>query len=304
MSDLQPGVYQHLVTRELDGLLRAVSDGDLIDRRSLDVADSHETLARHLAALTRRALRSVRGENNAVRLARQVEIVNRVAELLGDLVPEAASPEEMVEAAEELLGIAKGRDAGGQVGFPPRPAVPLTGSALLVNGRGQPEIGHELKRELASADHVDLLCAFVKWNGVRVLAEAIEEFLQRGGRLRVVTTTYIGATDRLALDRLAAMGVEIRVSYDTRMTRLHAKAWLFRRDNGLSTAYVGSSNLSRTALSHGLEWNVRLAQAEQPHLIDTFAATFDDYWGDPSFEPYDPAHDAGRLDRALSAERT
>ncbi|MET8869655.1 DUF3427 domain-containing protein [Nonomuraea sp. NPDC004580] len=304
MSDLQPGVYQHLVTRELDGLLRAVSDRDLIDRRSLDLADSHETLVRHLAALTRRALRSVRGENDAVRLARQVEIVNRVADLLGDLVPEAASPEEMVEAAEELLGIAKGRDAGGQVRFPPRPAIPLTGSALLVNGRGQPEIGHELKRELASADRVDLLCAFVKWNGVRVLAEAIEEFLQRGGRLRVVTTTYIGATDRLALDRLAAMGAEIRVSYDTRMTRLHAKAWLFRRNNGLSTAYVGSSNLSRTALSHGLEWNVRLAQAEQPHLIDTFAATFDDYWGDPSFEPYDPARDADRLDRALSAERS
>ncbi|MGW2161118.1 DUF3427 domain-containing protein [Nonomuraea sp. NPDC001699] len=303
MSDLQPGVYQHLVTRDVDARLRAVSDHELIDRRSLDLADSHETLARHLAALTRRALRSVRGESDTVRLARQVEIVNRVADLLGELVPEAAAPEELVEAADELLGIARGRDAGGGVSFPARPVIPLTGSALLVNGRGQPEIGHELKRELASADHVDLLCAFVKWNGVRVLSEAIEEFLRRGGRLRVVTTTYIGATDRLALDRLAAMGAEIRVSYDTRMTRLHAKAWLFHRGNGLSTAYVGSSNLSRTALSHGLEWNVRLAQAEQPHLIDTFSATFDDYWGDPSFEPYDPAHDAERLDRALSAER-
>ncbi|MEV4225371.1 DUF3427 domain-containing protein [Nonomuraea sp. NPDC049725] len=303
MSDLQPGVYQHLITREMGALLRAVSDRDLIDRRSLDLADSHETLARHLAALTRRALRSVRGESDTVRLARQVEIVNRIADLIGELVPEAASPEELVEAADELLGIARGRDAGGRVRFPARPVVPLTGSALLVNGRGQPEIGHELKRELASADHVDLLCAFVKWNGVRVLAEEIYEFLKRGGRLRVVTTTYIGATDRLALDRLAAMGAEIRISYDTRMTRLHAKAWLFHRGNGLSTAYVGSSNLSRTALSHGLEWNVRLAQAEQPHLIDTFAATFDDYWGDPSFEPYDPEHDAERLDRALSAER-
>ncbi|MEV6039272.1 DUF3427 domain-containing protein [Nonomuraea sp. NPDC052116] len=305
MSDLQPGVYQHLITRELDALLRAVPDRDLVDRRALDIADSHETLARHLAALTRRALRSVRGENDAVRLARQVEIVNKVADLIGDLVPEAASPEELLEAAEELLGVARSRDrdAAGRVRFPARPVIPLTGSALLVNGRGQPEIGHELKRELASADRVDLLCSFVKWNGVRVLAEAIEEFVARGGRLRVVTTTYIGATDRLALDRLAAMGAEIRVSYDTRMTRLHAKAWLFQRDNGLSTAYVGSSNLSRTALSHGLEWNVRLAQAEQPHLIDTFAATFDDYWGDPSFEPYDPAQDAERLDRALSAER-
>ncbi|TMR35586.1 DUF3427 domain-containing protein [Nonomuraea zeae] len=304
MSDLQPGVYQHLITREVDALLRAVSDRELIDRRSLDLADSHETLARHLAALTRRALRSVRGESDTVRLARQVEIVNRVADLIGELVPEAAAPEELVEAADELLGIARGRDEGGRVHFPARPVIPLTGSALLVNGRGQPEIGHELKRELASAGHVDLLCAFVKWNGVRVLAEAIEEFIRRGGRLRVVTTTYIGATDRLALDRLAAMGAEIRVSYDTRTTRLHAKAWLFHRGNGLSTAYVGSSNLSRTALSHGLEWNVRLAQAEQPHLIDTFAATFDDYWGDPSFEPYDPARDAERLDRALSAERT
>ncbi|MEU4232008.1 DUF3427 domain-containing protein [Nonomuraea sp. NPDC026600] len=304
MSDLEPGVYEHIITRQVGALLRAVPDRELIDRRSLDIADSHETLARHLAALTRRALRAVRGETDAARLARQVEIVNRVADLIGDLVPEAAAPEELVEAAEELLGFARSRDAAGQVRFPARPAIPLTGSALLVNGRGQPEIGHELKHELASADRVDLLCAFVKWNGVRVLADAIEEFLARGGRLRLVTTTYIGATDRLAVDRMAAMGADIRVSYDTRMTRLHAKAWLFHRKSGLSTAYVGSSNLSKTALSHGLEWNVRLAQAEQPHLIDTFAATFDDYWGDPSFEPYDPAQDAERLDRALSAERS
>ncbi|MER6946720.1 DUF3427 domain-containing protein [Nonomuraea sp. NPDC000554] len=304
MSDLQPGIYEHLITHDVAALLRAVPDPGLIDRRSLDVADSHETLARHLAALTRRALRAVRGESDAERLARQVEIVNRVADLIGALVPEAAAPEELVEAAEELLGFARSRDVAGQVRFPARPVIPLTGSALLVNGRGQPEIGHELKRELASADRVDLLCAFVKWNGVRVLAEAIEEFLARGGQLRVVTTTYIGATDRLALDRLAAMGADIRVSYDTRTTRLHAKAWLFHRTTGLSTAYVGSSNLSKTALSHGLEWNVRLAQAEQPHLIDTFTATFDDYWGDPSFEPYDPAKDAERLDRALSAERS
>jgi hypothetical protein len=55
VSDLPPGVYQHLITRELDSLLRTVSDRDLIDRRSLDIADSHEALARHLAALTRRA---------------------------------------------------------------------------------------------------------------------------------------------------------------------------------------------------------------------------------------------------------
>jgi hypothetical protein len=189
VSDLRPGIYEHLVTHELGAQLRAVPDSGLINRRSLDIADSHETLARHLGALTRRALRAVRGENDPARLAKQIEIVNRVSEFISDLVPEAAGAEELLEAAEELLGLAEGRDMAGQVRFPPRPAIPLTGSALLVNGRGQPEIGHELKRELASADSVDLLCAFVKWNGVRVLEEAIEDFLARGGTLRVVTTT-------------------------------------------------------------------------------------------------------------------
>jgi superfamily II DNA or RNA helicase/HKD family nuclease len=173
-----------------------------------------------------------------------------------------------------------------------------------VNARDQPRIGTEVQRELASADHVDLLCAFVKWHGLRVLDEQLASLTRRGGTLRVITTTYMGATERRALDRLVELGAEVKVSYETRMTRLHAKAWLFRRATGFSTAYVGSSNLSRSALLDGLEWNVRLSAVDQGHLLDTFAATFDEYWLDPAFEPYDPsrAGDASRLDEALAAE--
>src|SRR4051794_15915138 len=89
------------------------------------------------------------------------------------------------------------------------------------------------------------------------------------------------------------------------MTRLHAKAWLFHRDTGFSTAYVGSSNLSKSALIDGLEWNVRLSTVEQGHLLDTFRATFDEYWEDPAFEPYDPSDplQRARLDEALASER-
>src|SRR5438045_9429164 len=106
--------------------------------------------------------------------------------------------------------------------------------------------------------------------------------LRRGpGSLRVITTTYIGATERKALDRLVEMGADVRVSYETRTTRLHAKAWLFHRRTGFSTAYVGSSNLSKTALLDGLEWNVRIGAVEQPHLLDTFSATFAQSWADP-----------------------
>src|SRR4029079_19587531 len=135
---------------------------------------------------------------------------------------------------------------------------------------------------------------FVKWHGLRVLEEHIEAVIRRGGRLRVITTTYIGATERRALDRLSELGAEIKVSYETRMTRLHAKAWLFHRESGFSTAYVGSSNLSKSALIDGLEWNVRLSTIEQGHLLDTFRATFEEYWEDAAFEPYDPNDSAQR----------
>jgi hypothetical protein len=85
--------------------------------------------------------------------------------------------------------------------------------------------------------------------------------------------------------------------------RLHAKAWLFHRESGFSTAYVGSSNLSHTALLEGLEWNVRLSQVETGKLLDKFRATFDTYWEDSQFEDYKPERDKARFDDAISQAR-
>jgi superfamily II DNA or RNA helicase/HKD family nuclease len=297
MVPLNPGVYEHLRTHRLDALLRQIADQERISARDLDPEDAHEVLARHLVALIRRAL-PIAGKPD-----KQLKIANRIAGLIAELVPEAAADAEAVVRGEELLAIASGRTLSGQVSFPERPLTPLTASALLMNGRGQPSIGHELRLEFASANRVDLLCAFVKWNGIRVLEEPIKEFVAQGGLLRVITGTYLGATDLRAVERLAELGAEIKISYETKMTRLHAKAWLFHRGSDLHTAYVGSSNLSRTALSHGLEWNVRLANAEQPHLIEAFARTFEDYWNDPVFEEFDPTRDSVRLAHALTQER-
>lgn len=304
MADLTPGIYERLVTNQLQ-LRLAELDAAFVDRGPLDPADADEILARHVAALTRRALRSVPGDDAAA-LARQVALANQIAEAIITLAPDVATEDDLVAETRDLLqAIAAPADVPGPVRFPVRPEVPLSMSALLVNGRDQPRIGVEVQKELASAERVDLLCAFVKWYGVRVLEEHIEAFIRRGGRMRVITTTYIGATDRRALDRLAELGAEVKVSYETRMTRLHAKAWLFHRDSGFSTAYVGSSNLSKSALIDGLEWNVRLSTIEQGHLLDTFRATFEEYWEDAAFEPYDPDDPAqrARLDEALAIER-
>ncbi len=119
-----------------------------------------------------------------------------------------------------------------------------------------------------------------------------------------MTTTYIGGTEREALDRLVRdFGAEVKVQYDAARTRLHAKAWLFRRTTGFDTAYVGSSNLSTSALLDGVEWNVRLSHSTTPALLQKFEATFDSYWNGSEFEVYDPERDRDRLDDALIAAR-
>ena len=107
-----------------------------------------------------------------------------------------------------------------------------------------------------------------------------------GKPLRVVTTVYTGSTERKALDWLVNLGAQVKVSYDTQSTRLHAKAWLFRRQTGYSTAYIGSSNLSKSALIDGVEWNVRLSEVGSPDVLEKFEATFESYWASTEYEEY------------------
>lgn len=187
-----------------------------------------------------------------------------------------------------------------------RPRGSLHAASLLANAPGEPLLDH-LRSEFDSADRVDLLCAFVKLSGVEKLRSALERHTSTRGRpMRVLTTTYMGASDAAAVERLAALHhTEVKVSFDEQSTRLHAKAWIFYRANGYSTAYVGSSNLSHAAQTDGLEWNVRVTEQGQPALFAQMAETFEQYWGDRhQFEPFhpgEPRHTA-RLWRALSAE--
>ncbi|KAA9382037.1 DUF3427 domain-containing protein [Microbispora cellulosiformans] len=224
----------------------------------------------------------------------QVDLVNR-------LLNQLTEPEAVADGPNRLLSIV--RDSPG-ASAPVRPLTSLSEAALLTNAREDPNLAHELAAELISANRVDLLCAFVKWSGLRILERSLADLQRRGVPLRVITTTYMGATERRALDRLVRdFGAEVRISYEQNSTRLHAKAWLLRRETGFDTAYVGSSNLSRAALLDGLEWNVRLSSVTTARLLDKFEATFDSYWNRPEFELYDPAVDGDRLDEALSRSK-
>ncbi len=289
-SKLRPGPRDHLITRRLRARLAGVDD-ELQIVEYLDPAEAPERLARHAMEELRRGLDS--GEGSDEQAAR----VNQVIRQVGS----DDSPESELEIPARLLqGIKERAPAGGVADLPPLPSTPFSQSDLLVNAEGQPNIGSELKAELASADRVDLICAFVIWSGVRQLRDALKATVERGGKVRVITTTYMGATEKRAVDELVAIGAEVRVALDARTTKLHAKAWLLERESGLNTAFVGSSNLSHTALFDGLEWNVRLSSVDASHVIDRVRMTFESHWESEHFEHYDPAVNGDDLAKALS----
>ncbi|MER7620334.1 DUF3427 domain-containing protein [Streptomyces sp. NPDC126503] len=247
-------------------------------------------LARHVAATVRQVLSGLPPEN-------RVAAANRILDSVATIDGARHWVENVSEGPQQLLALAREEAPGAHA---IRPATPLSDTALITNAPDDPSLGYELRSEIATADRIDLLCAFVKWHGLRIIEQSLASARERNIPIRVITTTYIGATERRALDRLVReFGAEVKVNYETRSTRLHAKAWLFRRDTGFDTAYVGSSNLSKAALLDGLEWNVRLSSVATPDALRKFEGTFESYWSDAAFETYDPDQDHARLDEAL-----
>ncbi len=288
MGELAEGLYESLVTSRLGRQLALHTDLDSVVR-AVDPAEQPEVLSRHVRDATFRALSAQREP------AKRVELVNALLGFL-DQLDDSASGD-----PRQLLSLSRRAAPGVAARSTIRPAIPLSDAALLTNAPNEPSLGAEIRAELETADRVDLLCAFVKWHGLRVLDSELKRLREHGKPLRVVTTTYMGATERRALDRLVnEFGAEVKIQYDAQRTRLHAKAWLFRRNTEFDTAYVGSSNLSRAALLDGVEWNVRLSRVATPTLMAKFLATFDTYWNDGTFEPYDPIRDRDRLDDALA----
>jgi superfamily II DNA or RNA helicase len=286
--DRAEGLHESLLTEALRAQLQGMRDLEIVTAE-VDSAEQPHVLARYVYEETVRALAVVTDA------ARRVDLINRIAEQLSDTRSDVIAP------PGQLLRLARRPGPGVTTYAATRPSTPLSDAALLTNSKGEPSLGTELKAEIDTSDEVDLLCAFVKWHGLRLLEPELKRLLLRGAPLRAITTTYMGATERAALDRLVrGFGAQIKIQYDSQRTRLHAKAWLFRRKTGFDTSYVGSSNLSRAALLDGVEWNVRLSRVGTPALLEKFAATFDTYWNDPGFELYDPERDRDKLDDALA----
>ncbi|MGI8425324.1 MAG: DUF3427 domain-containing protein, partial [Actinomycetota bacterium] len=223
--DLAPGLYEALVTKALARKLGRLDTNQFQSEvKALDGEDARDLLVNHVGEVLSRALRIL--PKDADGLAFQLSLCNTVVDLLQQEVPLTFDgADEQIEVRGQILEavLETAAAALGSVEVP-RPKIPLSTSALLVNDRREPSLASELATEITSADSIDLLCAFIRWNGLRVLLDPLKAFLEKGRTLRVITTTYMGATERRAIDALAGMGAQVKVSYEARNTRLHAKA--------------------------------------------------------------------------------
>ena len=287
MNDLSPGLYDQLI----DAVLRDRLDALQVQRlrasiESVDAAELPDRVAEVIGRWARATLSAVGSDGRA---AAAVQLTSAVLEALARIQPNVVDAgQRLVLPIVRLAAVERLAPTNVPIAIR-RPITPLRDTVLMTNARGEPAVGREIAAEIASADRIDLVLAFIRWTGIRELLPALRQHVEAARPLRVITTTYTGSTEQRALEALLELGAQIKVSYDTSTTRLHAKAWLFHRATGFSTVYIGSSNLTFSAQVTGLEWNVRAAERLNPELIAAFERTFATYWADPHFEAFDAA---------------
>lgn len=278
---LKKGIYENIINQEIERDIHTAESQQMVCiREQMDDAESPKILADYLAKAIRQKLEDT--EN----LHDRMTIVNKILSEYGlvDDIQIADTSNLLMEVMTRQKDLLQRSSRSETV----RPQSGFRVSNLFTGGSSVLSLGEEIRREIASADEIYFIVSFLKLSGVRLLFDDLKKFCQREGtRLRIITTTYCGATETKAVQQLAELPhTEIHISYQTDIERLHAKAYIFVRNSGMHTAYIGSSNLSKSAQTDGLEWNMRVTSVENPHVIKTALATFSLYWNSPNFEDF------------------
>lgn len=301
---MNQGIYEELVTKLVAHKINELDKNTYhINKTKIDKAEAAIILAKHLSSIIKRALEFVNGENQ---LELQIAIANKIIQFLKEELHKEDFNNDLIEVEGEILKAVFTKIDAHFSDFDLHlkeitPYTRLTHSELFTGGNVGLSLESELKKEILSANRIDLLVSFIKFKGIIILERELQEFTKRGGKLRVITTTYMGASDYKAIQLLSKLeNTEVKISYNTGNERLHAKAYLFYRNTGFHTGYIGSSNFSRSALTDGLEWNIKITTKEVSHIIDKFQKTFDSYWQSDDFELFDDSIHKEKLVASLN----
>ncbi len=288
--------------------MAALPESESAVKNDIDSASSDEWLASYLAKTVASVLSNkFESDDRKQTLSQQVECVNKILRYIEDEWSYNTDDDLIADSDQFLRGIYE------TIGYTPQqiqakstihPKSGYRTSSLFTGGGKEVTVGSEISLDIKTADRIDLLVSFIKFRGWRLIADELREFVEREGtQLRVLTTTYMGATDAKAIRELYALkakgNVEIKASFNGDNDRLHAKVYGFYRNSGQDTAYIGSSNLSKQAITTGMEWNLRVTSQENGHIIEKMKATFEQYWTSEEFEPIACEEDLKRFENAI-----
>ncbi len=305
---LNNGFYESVINKLInEEIIKKYDKNDkYIDKKSIDKEEGNSVLSKYMSIVINKSLQKITGEN---KLYRQVELCNKIVNILIEELKSNDLNDFLINDNAELL-LAVLNNVGTALiddykNKKVRPITSIATNSLFTGAQNEPSLGSELIKEINTSDRIDMLVSFIKWSGLVQIYEALKEFTKEH-KLRIITTSYMGATDYKAIIELSRLpNTEIKISYDTKRTRLHSKSYMFYRNTGFSTAYIGSSNLSNSALTTGLEWNLKISEYTSKDMIKKFNATFESYWHDNEFYLFnkDNSNDELKLKIALNINK-
>lgn len=135
----------------------------------------------------------------------------------------------------------------------------------------------QLLKSFKKAESVDIIVSFLMESGVNMLIKHLGNALKRGAKIRILTGNYLGITQPSALYQIKRkLGNQIDLRfYNEKNRSFHPKSYIFHYED-YSEIYIGSSNISRSALTSGIEWNYRFRSTTDPESYDKFYETFED----------------------------
>lgn len=281
------GIYEEVVSDSLNKQLASI-DENLKYTEKIDPEEAPAILAEYTSKIIKQRLQML--QETKGELSEQIKLVNKLIEVVADDAADIMD-EKVADQGEQLKALlldnpitkVTKRKASDLI----RPATSVADTSLFTGAGREPNMSSEINKEIASCDRIDMMVSFIRWSGVVLILDELRRFVESGKKLRVITTSYMGATELRAIEELSKLpNTEIKVSFDGDRTRLHAKVYIFHRESGYSTAYVGSSNLTAPAMTSGCEWNVKVTKSDLPEVFSKIEASYSGYWNSKEFEDY------------------
>lgn len=278
---IKKGIYEQVISNKIHEELKIREDEINIFKDEIEKEEAKVILSKYLQEVTKKSLNLIKNKD----INKQIEVCNQIINYLSEQVEDKEIKENNIHKDGEILlsveeKINKSKIKNNNI----RPLTPISQSYLFTNSNNEPDLISELKREILSSDNIDILVSFIRWSGLRLIKDELIEHTQTK-KLRIITTSYMGASEFKAIKFLSELpNTEVKISYDTQRTRLHAKSYMFHRNTGFTTAYIGSSNISKDAMTTGLEWNMKVSEKDSKNIVDKFKATFESYFNDEEFK--------------------